>query len=372
VLANTLPAPAGIRDAPASAKLEERVERLIDHAPSVAALRAHRLHLAAARIWRARGTVAPESLLETERLAELMAVAAPVLLERARAAYDGRLLLMKGPEVAAGYAHPADRVFRDLDLLADDASAAQRALLDAGFVEFDDPDAYADTQHLCPLFWPGLPLVIEVHRHPNQPAWLPAARVAEIFECSTPSATGVDGLLAPVPELHALLLVAHSWINHPLGRMADLLDLATILGPGDRSEAERLARRWGWDGMWRVTLAASDAVFGNDPQPRSFSLWARHLGAVRDRTVLENHFARIAAPVCALPPRRLPGAMACVLRGTATRRQDERWANKLRRSRLAVAHAFMPKSSHEQRLAGGGRSHSGPRRGRARRPGGRS
>ena len=39
----------------------------------------------------------------------------PMLLRRARSAYDGRLMLMKGPEAAVHHPHPSDRVFRDLD-----------------------------------------------------------------------------------------------------------------------------------------------------------------------------------------------------------------------------------------------------------------
>lgn len=133
--------------------LWDRVEELIDRAPSVAALRAHRLHLAAARVWRARGLDVPADLREAERHAAMIATAAPVLLERARAAYGGQLLLMKGPEVAASYREPLDRYFHDLDLLADEAPMAQEALIKAGFVELGDPPAYA-ANSTC-VRWPG-------------------------------------------------------------------------------------------------------------------------------------------------------------------------------------------------------------------------
>jgi hypothetical protein len=335
---------------PKDSGLSKRLEQLIDQAPSVGVLRAHRLHLAAARIWRSRGVEVPEELIDSEHLAEVMAIAAPLLLARACAAYDGRLLLMKGAEVAAWYQCPSDRAFRDLDLLADDAPAAQRALIDAGFIEIDDPNWYGDKQHLCPLAWPGLPLVVEVHRHPNQPAWLPRAGVAEIIETATASATEVDGLLAPAPAVHALLLVAHSWISSPLRRLADLLDLSTILGPAGREDAYQVARRWGWDGMLGVSLAATDAVFGDVGRSVSVGVWARHLTGVRDQTVLEDHLARIAAPVSALPLRRLPNALARVLRDTAARREAESWADKRRRTRLAAAHAFTPQTSHVTKL----------------------
>ena len=322
----------------------------MDRAPNVGALRAHGLHLAAARIWRSRGAAVPPDLVEEARRAEIIAMAAPVLLERALGAYEGQLLLMKGPEAAAWHPHPADRYFRDLDLLADDAPAAQQALVAAGFIELGDPARYDDAQHLRPLVWPGVPLVLELHRHPNRPAWLPTPEVREIVGSCVTSATGVPGLLAPDPSAHVLLLVAHSWAHQPLGRLVDLLDVAALMRACDPRRVSELARRWGWDGAWRVAAAATEAVFEQGGRSRTVSVWARHLSSTRERTVLENHLARFAAPASALPPARVPRAVAGVLRSTATRRRDESWAGKLRRSRLAAAHALMEKSTHERTL----------------------
>ena len=285
----------------------------------------------------------------------MIAMAAPVLLERIRAAYAGRLLLMKGFEVATCYRHPSDRLFRDLDLLADDPPRAQAALLAAGFVEVGDPSAYEKDQHLCPLMWPDLPMIIELHREPNRPPWLPRVSGAETFAHAVPSATGVDGLLAPSPPAHALLLVAHAWAHQPLGRLADLLDVAAVLQDDGDQRAGELAARWRWQGIWSVAQSAVDAVFGDHPGPGALTVWARHLATARERTVLENHIARFAGPLSALPARRAPVGLATVIRGTAARRSDEPWANKLRRSGLALAHAFMDKSSHEQTLTVNGR-----------------
>ena len=50
------------------------------------------------------------------------------VLNRIRAAVDGRLVLMKGVEVAASYAIPACRPYRDLDILTPDPQAAHAAL----------------------------------------------------------------------------------------------------------------------------------------------------------------------------------------------------------------------------------------------------
>jgi putative nucleotidyltransferase-like protein len=333
----------------AESELWTRVEKLVDGAPSLGSLRAHRLELAAARIQRARGvSIAPE-LRREQHQAAFLAMSAPMLLERARSAYDGELLLLKGPEVAARYAEPSDRFFRDLDLLAEDAPAAQRALIAAGFVEYGDPAAYEREQHLCPLVWPGIPLVVEVHRHANAPSWLPRLHPREILGTAVPSATGVRGLLAPSPAVHALLLVAHSWAHHPLARLRDLVDLAVVLVGEDRCRVREIAREWGWEGIWRVSEQAIDDVFApRHSHPPSFM--ARHLPSVRERSVLENHLSRLAAPVCALPAGRVPRAFAGVLADAARRHRDEPWRDKLNRARLSLAHAFMSTSSHEQTL----------------------
>jgi hypothetical protein len=329
----------------------DRVAELVDRAPSVQSLMAHRLHLVAARVWHSRGLAVPADLQVEARRAAMIAVAAGPLLERARAAYGGKLMLMKGPEAAARYRDPGDRFFCDLDLLADDASAAQHGLLKAGFVQCGNPVAYDQAQHLCPLTWPGIPLFIELHRRPSSPTWLPRPTADEILNRAVPSATGVDGLLAPAPSVHALLLLAHSWAEAPLGRLADLIDVAAVLPRDGRAGAAELARDWGWEGMWRIALGAVDAVLGDNRGPASLSVWARHLTRARDRSVLENHIARVAAPAWALPVSRAHVAIASAIKVTATRRDDELWADKLRRSGLAVAHAFMPKSRHEQTLS---------------------
>ena len=66
-----------------------------------------------------------------------------------RAAYDGTLALMKGPEVAAHYPDPRLRTYCDLDFLVDSPEPAHRALLSAGFVEVGDPAHYHGALHIC-------------------------------------------------------------------------------------------------------------------------------------------------------------------------------------------------------------------------------
>jgi hypothetical protein len=344
---NDSPVPAADRS------MWRRLEELIDCAPNLAALRAHRLELAAARIWRSRGLSAPPDLRRRQQQAAVIRVGASQVLERVRTVYDGRLMLMKGPEVAARYEHPADRWFRDLDILADDPPAAQRALIQAGFVEIADPAYYEDKQHHCPLMLPGIPVLVELHRRPNTPRWLPQVDALQILERGVPSATGISGLLAPTPAAHALLLCAHSFAHGPMRKLRDIVDVAAVVASGGRDEAEALSREWGWGGLWRISREAVDAVLSDGDVPRSLRVLGGHLLTVRERTVFENHVARTAAPIYALPNWRVPWAVASVLMlDTVGPADSESWGRKLRRSRSALAHAFMTTTAHEQTVPG--------------------
>jgi len=327
------------------------IQRLVETSPSFDALRKHHLHLAAARLWRSHGRDVPADLMAEARAAALRAMLARFILDKARSAYGGALLLMKGPEVAAHYPVPSDRPFRDLDLLVEDPVAAQRALIAAGFTEFGEPAAYAGLQHLPPLMWPGAPLAVELHHRPSQPFWLPPVSAKTVFRAAVPSAAGIPGIIAPEPAAHAVLLVAHAWNHEPLGSAGQLLDIAALLAAGDRRRAGAFARAWGWEGMWNTTLAVMDAVVGRKRPSLALNLWARHLLDVRERVVLEEHISRLAAPVWSLPAGDAPRAVACALRYTAAPEADEDWTTQLRRSCLAIAHSFRPGSKHERSLA---------------------
>jgi hypothetical protein len=189
-----------------------------------------------------------------------------------------------------------------------------------------------------------------VHCRPSQPFWLAPVSAESLFRTAVPSAAGVPGILAPEPAAHAVLLVAHAWNHDPLGSVGQLLDVAALLASGDRAGAGAFARAWGWEGMWNTTLAVMDAVLGGEQQSRALKLWARHLLDVRERLVLERHISRLAAPVWSLPAGDVPRAVACALRYTAAPESDEDWTTQLRRSCLAIVHAFRPGSEHEQSL----------------------
>ncbi len=327
-----------------------RLSVLVDRAPTLSALREHRVNLFAARCWRDAGRRVPAELRADERNAAMTALSVEPLLRRVRAAYDGTLMLMKGPEAAAHHLHPETRCFRDLDLLVDDPVAAQRALIAAGFMQGPRAQKYAEAQHLAPLAYPGFPLIVELHRRPNLPPWIPRPPVEAILDLSAPSTTGVTGITAPVPPVHALLLAAHSWTDRPVARLVDLVDVLAVLGEDDREAAERLSRAWGWQRLWRTTLMLADGVLGDHGLPLSLKTWARHFQCARERTVLEDHIARAAAPAWSVPRAGAGRALTTALIRTAARQPDEDWGEKLHRSRLALRHAFRAHSVHTQAL----------------------
>ena len=147
------------------------VDHLLDEAEDLAALRAHGLHLLAARRWREAGRSVPPDLLADERSAAIAALAMPSLLARVRAALDGPILLLKGPEVAARYPDPALRPLGDVDLLVPDAAEAEGVLRAIGFEPAEGERTAARQPHQPPLRWPTSPLRVELHHALPVPQW---------------------------------------------------------------------------------------------------------------------------------------------------------------------------------------------------------
>src|SRR5437763_383951 len=149
------------------ADLWDAVDRLVDRSPSMADLQSHGLQLLAADRWRRLGRAVPADVAVEELWAAAKTAATDEILARVRAACEGRLLVLKGPEVAAHYPTRTLRPSADLDILAEDATETQAALVAAGFERvgaFDD-DYYEGLHHLRPLRLPDHPVpVIEIHR----------------------------------------------------------------------------------------------------------------------------------------------------------------------------------------------------------------
>lgn len=334
------------------AELWASVLRLVDRAPSLDDLRAHGLHLLAAWHWRRLGRAVPGDLAEEERESAHRTAIAPLILQEARRAYDGPLIVIKGIQVARRYPVEYLRPYRDLDLVTDDAEGAQQALIKAGFVPVGwSSDYYAGLHHLAPLVSPLAPeLAIEIHRRPNWVPWGDPPLTEELRALATEPVEGVPGVVGLSPAAHALAVAAHAWVELPFRRLLDLVDVAVLSLEAEETEIERLARTWGISGVWRVTRGAIDALFAAGPTPSSLGVWARNLESVRDRTVLETHVRRLLSPFWALPLSEATRASGRALLDIVRPAPSETWTNKLARSRKALVHRSLPASRHADTL----------------------
>jgi hypothetical protein len=323
---------------------------LIDSAPTLEHLRWHRLHLLAVERWRGRGQPVDPEIAQLERLNQLRLAAAPFVLERIRKAYDGRFALIKGYEVAVRFPSPGTRPFVDIDLLADDAVAAHRALQAAGFIEVGDPDRYLDIHHLRPLSLPELMLPIEIHHAPKWPVGLRPPSTTALLDGAVPSETGVDGIDTLAPADHALVLAAHSWAHLPLRRVLELVDVALLAREADPDDIAARARASGFERVWRTTSKTIDSLLYGAPRSAAERLWARHLATARERTVFESHVERWLSPFWSLPPRRAIPASARNIAVDASPAEGEGWSGKLARVRKALRNAFSAKTAHEREL----------------------
>jgi hypothetical protein len=329
--------------------LWSRVDELIDRAPSPDDLRSHRLEPLAARRFRRLGRPVPDDFVAEERGAAVASLAAPLLLERVRAVYDGPAIILKGPEVAAVYPDPSLRSYADVDVLVEDAPAVHRALLDAAFEPVGDPRLYVDIHHLRPLAVSGIPLHIELHTTPKWVQGCAAPSAAELFAETIPSST-TEGMLTLAPGAHALVLTAHSWAHEPLRCLRDMIDIAAIAADADLDEVDRRAADWGIQRLWRTTIAAVDSLFYERATPWSLRLWARNLAHVRERTVLENHLQRLTSDFWELPLHQAVGRVPRRLGEDIRPDPGESWRSKLSRSRLAFRNVSRARSRHDRQL----------------------
>lgn len=304
-----------------------------------------------ARRLRLRGEPVPEQLAREERVARTSSLFAPALLARVRGAYDGDLMLLKGPELASRYPDRARR-FADLDLLPAEPERAQAALLAAGFrpQEGIPPYDYGRHHHLHPLECPGLALRIEIHRQVLWPAGLPVPRNEELFEAAGPaSGGGLEGVVVPYPDHHALLLAAHLWGDTQLRKLRELVDVLVFTDDAARERLSRLARHWSFERGWRSTLATADWLLRGSAEPRFVGVWGRYLRELREPTVFELHLQEMLSPFSFA---RLPAALRLAA-AAATRNLRpapyETWQDKALRAGRALRRPLEPRSEHEAR-----------------------
>jgi hypothetical protein len=291
--------------------------------------------LAAARMRRLEKPV-PEALRAEERAALLGMRTGAALVERIRDAYDGPFVLLKGPEVASLYPSRARR-FSDIDLLTSDALAVYRQLLENGFIPAPDERGTPEQHHhLEELRWPTISLRVEVHSTPN---WLPSMRpplVEEIFEAAVPTSLAIDGVTAPHPLHHTLILVSHAWRDEPLRTLRDLVDIAAMAALVDQRDLDRTAAAWNMGRVWQSTWRAIEHLLYDGPASIPLRSWARHLEEVRERSVLEHHLVRWLSPYAELPLWRAVSRMVRVAREEIQPAAGESWRGKLGRITSAL------------------------------------
>ena len=330
------------------------VDRLIDRAPTIQDLRRHGLQLLAAARWRELGRPVPDQLHHDDQLAAAVTLTAPLVLESVRAAVEGAIIVMKGPEVAALWPRPQLRPYSDLDLLVEDAPGAQGALMAAGFRPVGDPRLYVDIHHRRPLLAPGLAVAVEVHDRPKWIDGIEPPRTADILAAAIPARAGPQGILSLPPAEHALLLAAHSWAHVPLARISQLLDVALVSRLSEPDELRSLAREWELGRTWAATEAAVGALFHDGKPSLPMRTWARNLARVNERTVLESHLEHWLAGFSALPPRKALSAGTRALAAETRPAPGEPWRIKLRRLRQALRSPFVTLSEHRHALSARG------------------
>ena len=204
------------------------------------------------------------------------------ILQRVRDVAPGRLLIFKGPEIAARYPEPYHRAYSDLDVLAERPADVHRALREAGWDAAHAGGHFDCTHQFPPLVDAGTALPIEVHRRLAWPAWVRAPRPEALLERAVPSRLDIDGLETLDPVDHTLQLCAHSWLHRPFRTLRDLLDVELLRRECDARELDRRAREWGLEKLWRLTVRASDYLFhGIGRCPFGLALLGRHVLAVR-------------------------------------------------------------------------------------------
>jgi hypothetical protein len=323
--------------------LWDAVDELLEGAP-VEGIRGHKLGALAARLRRRAGRPVAPPLAADERGAAAAVVMARPLLEHIRSVCDGDLVLAKGPEVARLYPGSA-RTFADVDLFAGDAPEAQRALIEAGYVEVDDPELFIDHHHLRPLKAPSVGLKVELHTGPHWPVETKPG-LEEIIAGSVTGGVGVAGISAPNPVHHTLILAAHAWKHNPLHTLRDLVDVAAVSAGVSEAELAQTADAWGLAKVWRTTRAAIAALFEGDRATIPMRIWARHLRPVRERTVVDDHLMRWLHVFWELPPRAAVRDLQEPFRMTFLPLPGESWREKLARTRRSVTHPGEPMSTH--------------------------
>jgi hypothetical protein len=219
--------------------------------------------------------------------------------------HDQPIVLMKGLEVSQLYPIAAMRPFRDVDILVTDADRLWRSLVARGFRQRASRRLDLDHHHLPALKAPYGSIAVEVHTRPNVPAWAGLGSDV-VLASAVPSRTGIEGILRPRDDVHALLMACHAW-KAGFTRPRDLYD-AALLAAAAEIDVDATARALKLAAFWRGTTDFTRARFLPDHDRR-----ARLARAVMPHTegTSERKRVRLVAPFLVANPAR-------VVRGHAT------------------------------------------------------
>jgi hypothetical protein len=283
----------------------------------------HGVAALAARHLRANFRPIPRELATAEFTNSALQLEAYRLIKLIRETIDGPFILLKGVDTAAYYPAASLRPIRDVDILVPDVVAAQHALLRAGWRTkptpgfHEDPASDHNLHQLCPVLHPMMSLPVEMHRNPNWPTWAKAPTYGEIAADALPSVVGIDNVLAPSVEQHALVLLAHSWARQPFEQMSQLIDFALLLEHCDRSRLHETARRWGLETLVEIgEQTVASVLFAEGHDPTVVRQFASHLRTLTTPSRFRAQYNRYAASVLVAG---IPSALRASVAGAARR-----------------------------------------------------
>jgi Uncharacterised nucleotidyltransferase len=212
----------------------------------------------------------------------------------------GRVVVMKGVEVAQLYPAIVHRPFRDVDLLVDDARTLWDRYVERGYRSRPSRRADIDHHHLPALVAPVGRIGLEIHLRPNTPGWA-EIDPAWVIETAEPSRTGIGGVWRPRDDVHAVLLALHAW-KGGFTRQRDLYD-AVLLAAASEIPVERTAGQLGLGRCWAWTLRFAEALILDRADRRTRAMASAllpHRAGVTDRKRV-----RLVAPYLVAGPVRV-------------------------------------------------------------------
>lgn len=269
---------------------------------------------------------------------------AQVALKQIREAFDGRLVLYKGLELASRYDDPSERHSGDVDVITDDPDGLFETLLLLGYrhvtlpymqqetAESAGPSAYSTYHHLWPLERPGWPVVIEVHRSPG---WLPGMTpptTAALLESAVPTRLGLDGVEALEPAAHGVCVAVHSWRDRPFARRRDLTDIDLLLDTAETaSRADHLAADWGIARIWAWYRNAIAAAQGAQRAVPAVRLLGGNRFETRSSSKLTDYLVRYAGRILIDHPVQHRAELLRKMRADIRPLRGETYRRKVRR-----------------------------------------